>query len=190
MSAFARTAKLHIGMKKNMQLLSKIYLLRDPETNEARYVGATSRPLNKRLIGHVNDKSNTDKSKWISELKVNGNEPKIEIIEICNEEDKRAREFFWIAHFKRIGNIFNIVEARKPDKINIRIKKVYGGGMKPIEIKIALIRKGISQAEIAKRAGVSRQMVGLIINRKAVSAMVMRELANALGKTVDQVFPT
>jgi len=62
--------------------------------------------------------------------------------------------------------------------------------MNAIEIKIALIRKGISQAEIAKRAGVSRQMVGLVIRRKAVSASVMQEMARAIGKTVDQVFPT
>ena len=62
--------------------------------------------------------------------------------------------------------------------------------MNVIEIKIALIRKGISQAEIAKRAGVSRQMVGLVIRRKAVSASVMKEIAIAIGKTVDQAFPT
>jgi len=62
--------------------------------------------------------------------------------------------------------------------------------MNAIEIKIAFIRKGISQAEIAKRAGVSRQMVGLVIRRKAVSSFVMIEIAKALGKTVDQVFPT
>jgi len=62
--------------------------------------------------------------------------------------------------------------------------------MHAIQIKIALIRKGISQADIAKAAGVSRQMVGLVLKRKAVSAYVMREIATALGKTVDQVFPT
>jgi len=62
--------------------------------------------------------------------------------------------------------------------------------MHAIQIKIALIRKGISQADIAKAAGVSRQMVGLVLKRKAVSAYVMRAIAKALGKTVDQVFPT
>ena len=70
------------------------------------------------------------------------------------------------------------------------IDKFILGTMNAIEIKIALIRKGISQAEIAKRAGVSRQMVGLVIRRKAVSASVMQEMARAIGKTVDQVFPT
>lgn len=32
-----------------------IYVLKDPDTSEIRYIGFTSKSLSKRLRGHIND---------------------------------------------------------------------------------------------------------------------------------------
>lgn len=80
---------------------TKIYVLRDPRTNEIRYVGKTVKPLNDRLASHIND-SKTKKShrgRWIASLLKIGLSPIIEMIETCGD-NWAERERFWIAHYR------------------------------------------------------------------------------------------
>jgi len=60
--------------------------------------------------------------------------------------------------------------------------------MNPTEIKIELLRNGISQAEIAKKTNVTRSMVNLVVNGKARSAKIESIIAFAIGKPVEIVF--
>ncbi|MCF8088973.1 MAG: helix-turn-helix transcriptional regulator [Desulfotignum sp.] len=60
--------------------------------------------------------------------------------------------------------------------------------MTPDEIKQGLVAAGMSQAEIARRCGVSRVMVNAVVHGRAVSQRVMAEIASALGKDPEQVF--
>lgn len=61
--------------------------------------------------------------------------------------------------------------------------------MTPLEIKIELMRAGITQADIARRAGVSRQAVYIALKNGRPMPRVKQAIAAALGLTVDQVFP-
>ena len=76
----------------------KIYFLIDPRTNEVRYVGKTTKNLNKRLFnGHLKDKNKTHKTNWINSLKKQELIPEIKLIKICkNEELCNFSEKFYI----------------------------------------------------------------------------------------------
>lgn len=88
-----------------MTQITRIYVLRDPRTNEVRYVGKTVQPIEIRLQAHVR-KSNerkTHRDCWIFSLKQIGMRPAIEVIEVVEGDAWAVREIFWIAHFKATG---------------------------------------------------------------------------------------
>ena len=60
-------------------------------------------------------------------------------------------------------------------------------GFKLREIRVA---KGMSQEELEKASGISRQTISSIENEKSVSVMsgTLIALARALGVTVDEIF--
>ena len=60
--------------------------------------------------------------------------------------------------------------------------------MEPIEIKIALMRRGITQTEIARRRGVTPTHVYRVIHG-GVSNPVRREIAAAINKDVTELWP-
>ena len=62
--------------------------------------------------------------------------------------------------------------------------------MTPLDIKIALIRAGVSQARIADVCNVSKTQVNRVIHDpNSVSNHVRCEIARCIGKTVEQVWP-
>ena len=62
--------------------------------------------------------------------------------------------------------------------------------MTPNEIKSQLVLHGVSQTEIARRAGnVSRGHIGRVITRQSISAPVEKQIARAIGKQLHEVFP-
>lgn len=79
-----------------------IYVLKDPNNNEIRYVGQTNN-IQKRYNDHIssslnenNTKYNTHKSNWVRKIINNGNKPIIEIIDECetlNESNKLERYY-------------------------------------------------------------------------------------------------
>lgn len=103
----------------------KIYFLIDPRTNEIRYVGKTTKNLNKRLFnGHLKDKTKTHKTNWLNSLKKQGLIPEIKLVKICkNEELCNFSEKFYIKIFgradKNTGNLVNSTDGGEgtPGKI-------------------------------------------------------------------------
>lgn len=87
-----------------------IYTLRDPITNEIRYIGKTSQSLDKRLCSHCTDfnlnRNVSYKNSWIKRLKTQNKRPIIELLDIVNEEDWQFWEKYWISQFKTWG--FNL----------------------------------------------------------------------------------
>jgi transcriptional regulator with XRE-family HTH domain len=63
--------------------------------------------------------------------------------------------------------------------------------MTPTEIKVELLRKGITQADIARRLGISPAAVNNAIHRRGgiVTERVMRGIAEALDRDPAAVFP-
>ena len=61
--------------------------------------------------------------------------------------------------------------------------------MKPKDIKHAIEDAGLTQSEIAKRRGVTRTMVHMVIFKGAVSGHVRREIASVIGRPVEEIWP-
>jgi lambda repressor-like predicted transcriptional regulator len=61
--------------------------------------------------------------------------------------------------------------------------------MKPLDIRIALMRAGVRQTDIAAAAGVTPGHVACVLDRKSKSDRVQRLIAKALEMSVEQVFP-
>lgn len=83
----------------------KIYCLKDPITNEIRYVGKTNSPLRKRLSAHCREKpiNKTYKYHWIQSLIKKGIRPLIELIEEVSIENWEEKEIYWIDYYKKIN---------------------------------------------------------------------------------------
>jgi hypothetical protein len=84
----------------------KVYVLKDPTTDEIRYVGITTRTLEQRLRGHLRDviarpDLNYHKIAWIKHLQKGGLIPKIEQIdEFDTIEEAKEAEVDYIAKYK------------------------------------------------------------------------------------------
>jgi group I intron endonuclease len=98
-----------------------IYILKNPETNEIKYVGKTKNPK-RRLDQHIyiSSKKKTHLGNWISLLKKNNLNPLMEVIEVTTNELWKDREIYWIEFYKKQGcNLCNHAlggEGRNGDK--------------------------------------------------------------------------
>ena len=80
-----------------------VYGLQDPRTNEIRYIGKTSK-LRTRLEMHLKDTvSNRGKAGWIAELAAAGMQPKMIVLQTCDEQTWRDAEINWIAKARAEG---------------------------------------------------------------------------------------
>jgi lambda repressor-like predicted transcriptional regulator len=61
--------------------------------------------------------------------------------------------------------------------------------MRPTEIKIALIQRGVSQAEIARKLGVAKSSVNQVIDGRAVSHRIRTAVAEAIGIDIARIWP-
>lgn len=87
----------------------KIYILKDPDTLEIRYVGKTLMSLEHRLGNHINNargqKHNKHLSNWILKLLSLGKRPLIELIEECENKNWQDREKYWISFYPNLLNL-------------------------------------------------------------------------------------
>lgn len=80
-----------------------IYCLKDPDTNEIRYIGKTNN-LKQRFHNHKNKITGTHCSNWILKLKANGKVPIMELVEECSNDIWQEREIYWIAQYPNLTN--------------------------------------------------------------------------------------
>lgn len=93
-------------------MITYIYTLSHPITNEIKYVGKTIN-LKQRLSAHISDakinKKNNLVSTWIKSLLNQNLKPNIEVIDETYHDDWSKLEQYWISQFKTWGfNIKNI----------------------------------------------------------------------------------
>lgn len=89
----------------------KIYIIKNPLTNEVFYVGQTMQDLKTRLSGHISEEGgvNKEKSNYIKEIIAQGQSPIIQEVETIHTTcyiDKASvheRENYWIKYYKGIG---------------------------------------------------------------------------------------
>lgn len=111
---------------------TKIYLLRDPNTLEIRYIGQTDKELPERLVGHIHEsylrkrKQSLEKSEWIKSIFNTFNLPLMELIEVVNKELAAERERYWVNFYKDSYDLFNFMfnSNNKITRKELR-KKVY-----------------------------------------------------------------
>lgn len=99
---------------KNVNDITKIYVLKDPDSKEVRYVGKTVQSLIARLGQHIYDAKSkkNHRAYWIQKLVDGGKLPLIEEIDSCSWKDSSDLETFYIAKYKSEGaNLVNQTEG-------------------------------------------------------------------------------
>ena len=92
---------------------TKVYILKDPTNEDIRYVGITTKTLEERLKGHLNDVKtrpdlNYHKINWIKKLQKGGKIPIIEQIdELDTLEEAKEKEIEYIEKYKKEYNLTN-----------------------------------------------------------------------------------
>lgn len=83
-----------------------IYILKDPISNEVRYVGKSNNPQN-RLKKHLSEsnliESWTPKNKWLLSLRKDNLSPIMEIIDSTYLDNINELEVYWIKHYRDLG---------------------------------------------------------------------------------------
>jgi lambda repressor-like predicted transcriptional regulator len=59
----------------------------------------------------------------------------------------------------------------------------------PTKIKIEMLKKGITGADIARRAGVTRVAIYHVIEGRVKSTRLRKAIADALGMKIKQIWP-
>jgi len=85
-----------------------LYLLKDPETGNPKYVGISNNP-ERRFKEHLEDISVTNKTKWILLLKHHNQIP---ILEVINESNNVREVLNWeIDYIKQYKDIYNLTNS-------------------------------------------------------------------------------
>lgn len=104
-----------------MNQTAKIYILRDPLTNDIRYCGQTVSKIEYRLKRHVKSSNEkvgrlTKKEAWIKSL--GSVLPKVELIEECEKANANEKEIFHINRLKLEGHdLTNLTEGGNYSRI-------------------------------------------------------------------------
>lgn len=100
---------------KDVKVRTSIYVLKNPDTDEVRYVGKTSKDLTRRLNQHIYDSESENRNKrknWITKILSQGKIPLIEEIDHCNWEDSQEKEIYWIKYYRDLGvNLVNSTDG-------------------------------------------------------------------------------
>ena len=88
----------------------KIYVLKNPKTDNIHYVGRSLNPDSRYRVhihGAKKKKKKNKKEAWICSLLNEGLRPKLEIIDNVNENNAVEKEKFWIEYYFKICDLKN-----------------------------------------------------------------------------------
>jgi len=101
--------------------MTYIYGLKDPDTQEIRYIGKSNTPKTRyygHLALHVAD-VNLHKKRWIAKLREDGKRPELVILEKVKDEEWEDREKWWIKYGRDQGwKLTNIAEGGSFNVVN------------------------------------------------------------------------
>lgn len=168
----------------------KIYVLKDPITNEIRYIGRTKNSLKVRLRGHLSKSKHRRNHKecWIYSLLIKNLKPNIELLTtiIGWEESYKYEQQLIRKYLDENYNLVNLQDrgdggkqrnfsSEQKDKISKGVKKAHENGLlhcgripvKVFDLDGNFISNFISYKECAEFIGVSRKHVESSMQRKA-----------------------
>lgn len=104
-----------------------IYVLREKDRNEVRYVGRSIRPLQRYSADFTERGPSTPKRQWFLESKERGTQIVLEIIEECDSLNGARREEYWIDFYRKLGHrVTNTRRARMtPEEYKTRNRQKY-----------------------------------------------------------------
>lgn len=172
-----------------MNIEVKIYVLKDPNTNEIRYIGRTKNFLNRRLNGHLSkaktNKIKTHKDNWLLSL---SSKPKIEqLTTIIGWKESHIYEQDLIKDYlqkgynltnlddRGEGSVNKIVSKEQKIKISKKIKELHDNNKlscnrKPVDIydlEGDFIISKKSYKEASEFIGISQKQFQSSMQRKA-----------------------
>jgi len=153
-----------------------IYVLKDPRTDEVRYVGWTINPK-RRFQNHVHEKAPDHKARWVQSLLRAGLQPSGEIVETGLGPGWADRERWWIKYHREHGSrLTNIADGGQgtpgaqhtPESIQkCREAKLGKRATAETKLKMSLARKGRKVSD-ATRAKLSAIKLGVKRSPEAV----------------------
>lgn len=150
----------------------KVYVLKEPNTNEIRYVGVTTQELNQRLSQHINAAKNHEKRhvcNWISTLLKEGLRPVIEQIDDVPDNQWEEMEKYYIKTYRNIGcNLTNISEggagvvtADMRSKSSMeRSAEGHKKAVYQINADLEIVKEWKSATDAAKELGLKQSNIG------------------------------
>lgn len=153
--------------------ITYIYYLKDPITDEIRYVGKTN-DLKRRLNYHIKRSSNYKfhSAVWIKSLIDKGVTPIIVEIEKIFDESWRDREKYWIKYYNEKYDLTNILDGGQDgpnDETKLKIKESirnhYDSILKKInqyDLDGNFIKKWISSVEASKELKIANSSINLV----------------------------
>jgi DNA-binding transcriptional regulator YiaG len=143
-----------------------IYALADPSTGQHFYVGSTNTPLSRRLASHVTEARvkarKSAKTQYIRDLLAQGVRPRIERLELVEDERAAVVEFAWIKECVQRGCPLtnrNVPATCHGEPIRQSSHQVVDSSqeesMSPQEVLRLRHRLGMTQKQFAERLGVS-----------------------------------
>jgi hypothetical protein len=142
-----------------------IYALRDPETQQIRYVGQTQYTLDARLREHLWSSYNPERVAWIEQLQSAGKRPIIELLTVTDAESARDVEAAFIQRHLAAGcdlvNVAHVPGSRRRRGIRPPAPKRHGRSTE-VELPLSLLGQLKSVARREYRT-LSNLMVVLLI---------------------------
>jgi hypothetical protein len=137
-----------------------IYRLIDPVSQQTRYVGATKKPLPRRLSSGLSERNHSkDFRQWIKDLREVGEKPIIEFVEAVDYENAWVREQYWIEFYRAKFPLFNVayITRYNPAGKKFDVEKKVMTGVDLPESDNALLKRmarddGITIREWIRRA--------------------------------------
>jgi len=172
-----------------------IYGLYDPVTDDIRYVGLTTKTIEKRYNVHMyvaaNKKEPTHVARWIGSLLNQGLKPVAKLLQQCdNLEDLKKAEIAQIALQKSLGaNLCNLTiggdgfigykatEEQREKMSKSQLGKKHGPWSEEVKRKLSVANKGVPFTT-ERRTNISNGLKGKIKNVGPQNPMYGRKFEN------------
>jgi DNA-binding XRE family transcriptional regulator len=160
-----------------------IYGLKDPRTDEYRYVGKTSNGLS-RAKSHLNHSHNPLVNDWVNELMANDYKPDVVILEnVVNQFELVDKEKYWVGKLLKEGyDLYNILIRKSydtnVDEYNKKLQKQIKEKSDILEEKNKLLENKLANVLMLLNGSNNNEIVSLIKKRRKILNITQEELSN------------